>query len=227
MKTMRPLAVIAIALAPACNTVLAQGTILAPATTVASPTPAVAKAEAEKTWSLSASAYTYIVPDSREYVQPTLAADRGRLHLEARYNYESLDTASLWAGCNFSVGEKLALDVTPMVGVVMGDVYGLAPGYRVALRYGKLELSSEGEYMFDTRDSSASFFYNWSELAISPVEWLRVGAALQRTKLYRSPFDVQRGFLVGLAYKRVDFTTYVFNPDASTPTAVLAVGLSF
>ena len=27
-------------------------------------------------WSLDASAYTYIVPDSENYVQPTVAADR-------------------------------------------------------------------------------------------------------------------------------------------------------
>ena len=160
MKTMRPLAVIAIALAPACNTVLAQGTILAPATTVASPTPAVAKAEAEKTWSLSASAYTYIVPDSRDYVQPTFSADRGWLHLEARYNYEALDTGSAWLGYNFSGGETLAWEVTPMLGGVFGDTAGIAPGYEASLSLWKLELYSEGEYLFDTGNSADSFFYN-------------------------------------------------------------------
>ena len=59
------------------------------------------------------------------------------------------------------------------------------------------------------------------------MDWFRVGPAIQRTKLYQSEFDVQRGVLVGFAYKRVDFTTYVFNPEASRPTVILAVGFSF
>src|SRR5262249_1982890 len=63
--------------------------------------------EAEKPeWSFSASAYAYFVPDSREYVQPTFTADRDWLHLEARYNYENLETGSAWLGYNFSGGKK-------------------------------------------------------------------------------------------------------------------------
>jgi hypothetical protein len=38
---------------------------------------------------------------------------------------------------------------------------------------------------------------------------------------------VQRGFLLGFAYKKMNFTTYVFNPDASRPTLVLGLGLEF
>jgi hypothetical protein len=184
-------------------------------------------AEMESKWSFSASAYTYIVPDSREYVQPTFTADRNCLHLEARYNYEDRETGSAWIGCNFSVGEKLALEFTPMLGGVFGNTTGIAPGYKGSLGWWKLELSSEGEYVFDTGDSSDSFFYTWSELSLSPVEWFRFGLVVQRTKLYETDFDIQRGLLVGFSYKRADFTTYVFNPDASQPLVVLGVGLNF
>lgn len=38
-------------------------------------------------WSLAASADTYLVPGARDHVQATLAATRGWLHLEVRYNY--------------------------------------------------------------------------------------------------------------------------------------------
>jgi hypothetical protein len=41
---------------------------------------------------------------------------RGWLHLEARYNYEALETGSVWAGYDFNAGKKLVLDLTPMVG---------------------------------------------------------------------------------------------------------------
>ena len=35
-----------------------------------------------------------------------LAGDHDWLHLEARYNYETLETGSVWVGCNLSGGEN-------------------------------------------------------------------------------------------------------------------------
>ena len=55
-------------------------------------------------------------------MQPTFTADRDWLHLEARYNYEALDTGSAWVGYNFSGGETLAWEFTPMIGGVFGDM---------------------------------------------------------------------------------------------------------
>jgi DNA-binding NtrC family response regulator len=45
--------------------------------------------------------------------------------------------------------------------------------------------------------SSDSFFYNWSELTIAPWDWVRFGMVTQRTRLYDSDREIQRGFLVG------------------------------
>ena len=190
-------------------------------------TPSLNKGENEKAWSFSASATTYIVPDFQEYVQPTFTADRGWLHLETRYNYENLETGSVWLGYNFSGGEKLAWEFTPMLGGVFGDTTGIAPGYRFSVSYWKIELSSEGEFVFDTGDSEGSFFYNWAELSVSPVDWFRFGLVGQRTRAYQSDVDIQRGVLVGFTYKKVDLTTYVFNLDHGKPTWVFAVSMSF
>jgi hypothetical protein len=188
--------------------------------------PPAVEDEADK-WSFSASVYGYLVPDSREYVQPTFTADRGWLHLEVRYNYEDLETGSAWVGYNFSAGDKLTLEFTPMLGGVFGNTTGIAPGYIGTLGWWKLELYTEGEYVIDTGNSSDSFFYTWSALSLAPVEWFRFGLVVQRTKVYATEFDIQRGFLIGFSYKRVDFTTYVFNPDASRPTIVLGLGVGF
>ena len=85
---------------------------------------AVRGAEAEAAadgWSFSASAYTFVVDDSRDYVSPILKADRGWLHLEARYNYEALDTGSVFAGYNFEWGDDVAIGLTgPVVGLLTG-----------------------------------------------------------------------------------------------------------
>ncbi len=196
------------------------------ATNIPQPTLARGEAEAENNWSLGVSAYTYFVPNSHEYVQPTLTVDYGWLHLEGRYNYEALETGSAWIGYNVFGGEKLTWEFTPMVGGVFGDTTGVAPGYKGSLKWWKLELYSEGEFVFDTEDSSESFFYNWSELSLSPVEWLRIGMVTQRTRAYESDREIQRGLLVGLSWKRLDVTAYVFNPD-DQPIWVLAAGLNF
>lgn len=178
-------------------------------------------------WSFSASAYAYFVPDSREYVQPTFAADRGWLHLEARYNYENLETGSVWVGYNLGGGGKLVWELTPMLGAVFGETIGVAPGYQGSLSWWRLELYSEGEYVVDRDDASESYFYNWSELSFAPLVWLRLGLVTQRTKVYQTDLDTQRGVLIGFSVRRVSLTTYLFNPDESTPTFVLAVSVDF
>lgn len=198
----------------------------APSATTDAPPPAAEEAE-KSHWSFSASAYTYVVPDDHDFVQPTVTADRGWLHLEARYNYEALETGSAWLGYNFSGGETLEWELTPMIGGVVGDTNGIAPGYKGSLAWWKLELASEGEFVFDTGDSSGSFFYSWSELSLAPVDWGRFGIAGQRTRVYKTDRNIQRGVLVGVAYKGVELTTYVFDPDTSEPTVVVAVGVTF
>ena len=179
------------------------------------------------TWSFAAAGYGYIVPDDESYFSPTFRADRDWLHLEARYNYEDRQTGSTWVGYNVSFGEKLVLDVTPMVGGIFGNTTGVAPGYLFTLSYKKISLYSEGEFVFDTKNSGSNFFYSWNELAYSPTDWLRFGLASQRTRAYQTPLDVQRGFFAGFTYRKLDFTTYVFNVGWTDPTVVLAMGFKF
>jgi hypothetical protein len=115
------------------------------------PPPAAAKPQAAapetpaKKWEFSASAYAYFVPDSEDsndYVQPTLTADRGWLHLEARYNYEAIEAGSAWFGVNLGGGENVTWTFVPMIGGVFGISKGVAPGYKGSLGWRKLELYS-------------------------------------------------------------------------------------
>jgi hypothetical protein len=180
--------------------------------------------EKDEKWVVSMPIYAYVVPNDRDYVQPTLLADKGRLHLEARYNYEGIDTVSAWVGWNYAGGDEWAWRITPMAGVVVGDTRGVAPGYRGALGWKRFELYSEGEYLFATENSADSFFYNWSELTWSPFDAFRFGLVAQRTQLYKSDREIQRGFLVGFTLNRMQFTATVLNPDDE---ATIVAGLSF
>lgn len=178
-------------------------------------------------WSFSVNISGYIVPHDRSYASPTFSADRKQLHFGARYNYEDKETGSLWVGYNFEVGDKLAFRVTPMVGGVFGNTVGVAPGYLAGLTWNRVELSTEGEYVFDSKDRARSFFYSWMELTYSPVEWCRAGLVAQRTKAYHTDLDIQRGVLIGFSRKKVSFTTYVFNAGWTDPTVVLSLGFTF
>jgi hypothetical protein len=177
-------------------------------------------------WAFTASVYGYLVPDSPDFLQPTVTADRRWLHLEGRYNYESPNTGSVWAGWNLHVGSKVTLDFTPMFGVVFGGINGVAPGAEITLSWWKLELSSQSEYVIDFDDESENFFYTWSQLGVSPVEWLQLGLVVQRTQLFDTGREIERGFFASGTYKWFNTGVYVFNP-ADTPTVVLAIGASF
>jgi hypothetical protein len=193
----------------------------------ASGAPAKPPDAAKNPWAYSLTVDGYIIPDSQSYVDPVFTADRNWLHLEARYNYENLQTGSLWAGYNLSAGKGLVLNVTPMIGGVFGRINGIAPGCEASLAYKKIELSISNEYVFDTTHKSGNFYYSWPQLTYSPVDWFRVGLVAQRTKAFHTNLDTQRGFLVGVSHKKWEFTTYIFNAGFTDPTVVLEAGVSF
>jgi hypothetical protein len=192
-----------------------------------SSSPTESRDSAPEEWSFSFNLAGYIVPHDRSYASPTFSAEKQHFHFGARYNYEYKETGSLWAGYNFEVGQKVVLQATPMIGGVFGNTTGIAPGYLASLGWKKLELSTEGEFVFDTKDSTGSFFYSWMELSYSPREWCRAGLVAQRTKAYHTSLDVQRGVLIGFSHKKVDFTTYIFNAGWTDPTVVLSLGFTF
>src|SRR6266480_1619120 len=153
MRIMRALAVLALVVVLADGNALAGTTMNAPDSQATSTPTGLSKEVAEKAWSFSASVSTYIVPNDQEYVQPTLTADRGWLHLETRYNYENLETGSAWVGYNFSGGKKLEWEFTPMLGRLFGNTSVIAPGYDFSLAYCNSDLSSEGEFVLDVTTS--------------------------------------------------------------------------
>lgn len=189
--------------------------------------PTESSAASPEPWSFTFNLSGYIVPDDRSYASPTFSADKQRFHFGARYNYEDKETGSLWAGYKFETGDTVMIQATPMIGGVFGHSTGIAPGYMASVTWKKLGLSTEGEFLFDTKDSTGSFFYSWSELSYFPLEWCRIGVVAQRTKAYRTSLDIQRGLLIGFSHKHVAFTTYIFNAGWTDPTVVLSFGFTF
>jgi hypothetical protein len=178
-------------------------------------------------WSGSATVLTYVIPDGGDYAQPTLALDRGALHVEARVNYEALSTASLWAGYNLEGGSTVTWTLTPMVGGAFGAVGGAAPGYTASVAWRRFDFYSEGELFFAFGTPDDSFLYNWSEIALTPLSWLRAGLVTQRTRVHATGREIQRGPFVGLTFGRLEVGAYMLDSPERPPTMALSFGWTF
>ncbi len=181
----------------------------------------------ERGWKASVSVYGYAVPQQPNFVMLVAGADLGDLHLEGRYNYEALDTGSLFAGFDIACGDRLKLALTPMLGVSFGALDGLVPALRFTLTWWRLDLYTESELVIDFADPGDTFVYDWSELGLSPLSWLRIGLVVQRNRVLQSPLAIQRGALVAVTVRFATLTFYEFNLGWTDPTYVGAVALSF
>ena len=173
------------------------------------------------------SGYFFFQGGEGDYLQPTVSADHGAWHLEARYNYEERDTASLWGGWNLSFGKNVTLDLTPMLGVVFGDADGIAPGMELTLTWKSLVYYGESEYFFDTEDHESNYFYAWTEVSWQQPDWLRYGLAMQRTRAYQSSLDFQIGPMAGFSVGKIEIAAYYFNPTHEEAFAVLTASIEF
>jgi hypothetical protein len=177
-------------------------------------------------WAFSADLNTYFIPDNT-FLLPVVRADKGALHLEARYNYEDFYTFSAWAGYNFSGGKKLEYTITPMIGGVIGNSNGVAPGLELTLGLNKFELYSEQEYLFEFSDKTYNFYYNWTDLTYAPKDWLWFGLSGQRTRLYQTDLDIQRGLLIGGAFKNWECNGYLYNIGFDEPLFLFTLTFNY
>jgi hypothetical protein len=179
-------------------------------------------------WVCSVTGSYYYFRDQKDFVVGIAIAEHWPLHLEARYNYEALDSGSLFFGWKFTGGEKLTYELTPILGAVFGQKEGIAPGFKAAAAYGIADFYIESEYVLDLDVREDSFTYAWSELGFSPLEWLRIGLVGQRTMVYQSDRNIQRGVFAQLMYRKMTLGLYVFNPDDSDNRfTVFSLGAEF
>lgn len=182
--------------------------------------------DSASSWNFSTDVSFYLIQDDF-FVLPVFRADKNKLHLEARYNYEDRETFSGWIGYNFSGGDDVfSYTFTPMLGSVFGLSNGVAPGLELTLTYKNFELYSEMENLFDLEDSENNFYYNWADLTYSPTDWLWFGISGQRTRLFQTDLEIQRGLLVGVGLKNFEFNTYVYN-IGDDPFMIITLSATF
>jgi hypothetical protein len=178
-------------------------------------------------WEFALTAYPTVVRNGENYTSAVAAADRGPLHLEARYNYESIGARSAFVGWTFSGGEAITWELTPLLGGAWGTTQAFVPGLEASATWKQLDIYIEAEYVRDIHARKDSYLYAWTELGFRPVEWLRAGIAGQRTNIYGGGRDIQRGPFAQLTWDRVTIGGYWFNPGSSEQIFVGMIGVTF
>jgi hypothetical protein len=178
-------------------------------------------------WEFALTVYPTFPRGGDDYVTAIAAADRGPLHFEARYNYESVGARSAFVGWTFSGGETVTWELTPLLGGAWGTTRAFVPALEASVGWRQFDFYIEAEYVRDNSERSASYFYAWSELGYRPVEWLRVGAAGQRTRIYGGERDIQYGPFVQATWERVTIGGYWFNPGSNDQVFIGSIAVTF
>jgi len=171
--------------------------------------------------------YYYAMRDEPDFAVGVATLDYKRWHFEARYNYEAENAGSAFVGYKFKGGDTVTFEITPIVGALFGSARGVVPGVEASVAWGPFDAYIEAEYVDDRRNPGTSYYYAWSELAWTPVEWLRVGLVGQRTNTVDTGREFQRGLFAQATADRFTFGVYFFNPDSGARYVIGSLGMQF
>src|SRR5204863_4534149 len=103
--------------------------------------------DASPKWEFAVTAYPTDVRGGENYTSAIAVADRGPLHLEARYGYESVGARSAFVGWTFSGGEAITWELTPLVGGAWGTTRAFVPALEASVAWKQLDFYVEAEYV--------------------------------------------------------------------------------
>ncbi|HEY6170635.1 MAG TPA: hypothetical protein VIX80_00110 [Candidatus Kapabacteria bacterium] len=183
-------------------------------------------------WSSEVSLYYYFLPHQDDF--PTLIgyADHGALHLEARYNYEDLKTASVFGGYNFEFSVTLTDDPTqfsiiPMIGFAFGRTDAIIPGLELRMIDDIFDVYFEYEYTITLPNEETNFFYSWTEIAMTPIENFRAGGAITSTRLLHSEHDGSVGIFGEYTFGKFKTGLFYFLPLRTDGFVLAKVAMEF
>ena len=155
-----------------------------------------------------------------------VGVDHRSWHFLARYGYEDKNTFSGWVGRIFETGDRVALAVTPMVGLAVGNTDGVAPGLEFELTWGRLTVYNESELLIPF-DGSESYFYAWGNTSFWVKDWFQPGVSIQRLRVLKSERTVDPGLSITAEFGRLSTTLYGYNPFTSDRFYQLGLEWSF
>lgn len=142
---------------------------------------------------------------------------------EARYNYDEVNTFSLYAGRTFSGKGNVSWQATPLLGGLMGEMTGGSLGMNFGMDFRKVFLTSQSQYSFSLENNVDKYFFNWSEIGYEVTRWLYGGLALQQTNIHRMQGRMEPGCMVGFSIRNWTIPLYAFNTSGTERYFVLGV----
>ena len=154
-----------------------------------------------------------LLSQGKEYVWMPVVHYQSKkgIYTELRYNYEDVQTVSLYGGKVLNGGNALNYTLTPMVGISFGIFSGVSLATNADAEWKNFYLSSQTQYSIATKPGLADFFFSWSEIGYNLTDNFFGGAAIQYT-LQQAEKVAETGFVVGLSIKNVSIPVYVFSP---------------
>ncbi|PZF73396.1 hypothetical protein [Taibaiella soli] len=183
-------------------------------------------AKSSDEWELNGLLLVYMAKD---YALPmgVFSAAKGHLFLQERYNYEDVKTLSQFGGYRFQGGNKFEYSIIPQIGFLVGRTDAIANDNNIDLSYGSFGLSSEVEFLYNLNFPKLSYIYTWNELTYSPTDWLYVGLTAQRSRIYLTGLDLQRGVVVGGSLGNFTLIGYLFNFLSASHDIFGILGLNY
>lgn len=166
-------------------------------------------------WKAGIEQYNYIgSPLAGAFVPVCHMQSSSDWYAELRYNYEDVQTFSVYGGKKITKGNDFHYSVTPMMGFSAGRFTGISFAANIEAEWKKFYLSSETQYSIATKRVSKDFFFNWSEIGYNITSFFFSGLTVQYT---RQPGKIifEPGFLTGLTLNKVSFPVYIFRPFRS------------
>jgi len=148
-------------------------------------------------------------------------------YFETRYNYEDLQTFSLYFGKSFYAGQKAAIEITPMIGGVVGNINGLSPGFNFALDYLRFTTASQTQYTFDLKYPGSSFFWDWTNFSFGLGKNLGVGGSVQIYLPKEGKNEITAGPMVNYTIQNLSLEAYSYNFWEGHPLWAIGVQYTF
>lgn len=145
-------------------------------------------------------------------------------YTELRYNYEDMQTVSLFGGKTFQAGKELDCTMTPMLGFSAGNFSGVSVAVNAEADWKNLYLSTQTQYSVSAKKDVSDFFFSWSELGFNFSRLFFAGIAVQYTRQEGENYT-EPGFLAGLSFKNFSIPFYLFKPFSQDQYIIL--GLNF
>jgi hypothetical protein len=167
--------------------------------------------------------YCYLQRGERAMWVPILSYQTSmNWRFEGRYNYEALNSFALYAGKEFSFGNKVTASFTPLAGIVAGEFRGGSAALNMLVEYKALFFSSQAQYTFSTDRASDSYIFDWCELGYNVFDWAYLGVSAQYTaNRDMSASIVEPGVVLGMQVKSWTFPLYAFIPPGGQSYFVL------